>query len=276
MAFIGHEFSASVAQLWAALIDPTTYPQWLIGAQKIRDVDDTWPAVDAAFHHREETIYFPKVRSEIGRKALDDLGETMSEAKAHAPTHPHPRSPQTPPGDLAAGSVAGAVDRVTDTVSGVAQGGLAAAVDLVDRFRGKKTALRSPRIEYRPQHRSKSRTNEQALDQAIEAVRSATLTGAQKPTQVRSKTRKTLAAAKTGAKRTAGSARKATRRTATTAKQAATTTNAAKANSKTRTTTAAAKTGAKRTAGSARKATRRTATTAKQAATTTAHAAKAS
>ncbi len=52
MAFIGHEFSVSVAQVWAALIDPTTYPRWLIGAQKIRNVDDTWPAVDAAFHHR--------------------------------------------------------------------------------------------------------------------------------------------------------------------------------------------------------------------------------
>ncbi len=151
--------------------------------------------IESVRHHveEEETVYFPKVRSEIGRKALDDLGETMSDAKAHAPTHPHPRSPQTPPGNLAAGSVAGAVDRVTDTVSGVAQGGLAAATDLVDRFRGKKTARSAPQGSSiaRSTAQKARGTNEQALDQAIEAVRSATLTGAQKPTQVRSKTRKT-------------------------------------------------------------------------------------
>ncbi len=52
MALVRQTIQASTAAVWDALIDPTTYPRWLIGAQEIRDVDDSWPAVDAAFHHR--------------------------------------------------------------------------------------------------------------------------------------------------------------------------------------------------------------------------------
>jgi uncharacterized protein YndB with AHSA1/START domain len=52
MAFVGQEFNVPVADVWAVLVDPTTYPEWLIGARKIRAVDADWPAVDAAFHHR--------------------------------------------------------------------------------------------------------------------------------------------------------------------------------------------------------------------------------
>jgi uncharacterized protein YndB with AHSA1/START domain len=44
-------FTASPVQVWAMLSDPTTYPQWLIGAKEIRTVDDDWPEVGAAFHH---------------------------------------------------------------------------------------------------------------------------------------------------------------------------------------------------------------------------------
>src|SRR4029453_10475201 len=48
-------------------------------------------------HHveEEEQEFFPKVRKELGRKALNDLGEAMANAKRIAPTHPHPRSPDT-------------------------------------------------------------------------------------------------------------------------------------------------------------------------------------
>ena len=31
---------------------PETYPHWLVGARDIRDVDDGWPKVGTAFHHR--------------------------------------------------------------------------------------------------------------------------------------------------------------------------------------------------------------------------------
>jgi hypothetical protein len=32
-----------------------------------------------------------------------------------APTHPHPRAPDTPPGNLVAGAAAGAIDKAEDT-----------------------------------------------------------------------------------------------------------------------------------------------------------------
>ncbi len=35
-----------------ALVDPYTYPEWLVGAKEIRTVDDGWPAVGTKFHHR--------------------------------------------------------------------------------------------------------------------------------------------------------------------------------------------------------------------------------
>ena len=55
-------------------------------------------------HHveEEEHEFFPKVRAELDRKALAELGRAMETAKELAPSHPHPRSPDTPPGNLAA------------------------------------------------------------------------------------------------------------------------------------------------------------------------------
>jgi uncharacterized protein YndB with AHSA1/START domain len=38
--------------LWAAIADPRTYPDWLVGAKTIRAVDPAWPAPGTAFHHR--------------------------------------------------------------------------------------------------------------------------------------------------------------------------------------------------------------------------------
>lgn len=43
---------ASTAQVFALLLDATRYPDWLVGAQAITHVDDTWPAVGSSFHHR--------------------------------------------------------------------------------------------------------------------------------------------------------------------------------------------------------------------------------
>jgi hemerythrin superfamily protein len=50
-------------------------------------------------HHvkEEEKEYFPKVRSELSRRALIELGDLMVSAKAHASKRPHPRLHPTPP-----------------------------------------------------------------------------------------------------------------------------------------------------------------------------------
>ena len=68
-------------------------------------------------HHveEEEGDLFPALRKAMKRKELEELAEAMEKAKKAAPTHPHPRAPDTPPGNLIAGVAAGAVDRAEDT-----------------------------------------------------------------------------------------------------------------------------------------------------------------
>jgi uncharacterized protein YndB with AHSA1/START domain len=52
MSYVSREFARSAPEVWEALIDPRTYPAWLVGASDIRDVDDDWPRVGSRFHHR--------------------------------------------------------------------------------------------------------------------------------------------------------------------------------------------------------------------------------
>jgi hemerythrin superfamily protein len=67
-------------------------------------------------HHveEEEEEFFPKVREELGRKTLAELGDLLAEAKKTAPTRPHPKAPDEPPGNAIAGMVAGLIDRARD------------------------------------------------------------------------------------------------------------------------------------------------------------------
>jgi hemerythrin superfamily protein len=64
-------------------------------------------------HHvrEEEGELFPEIRSEMDRKALVELGGKLQEAKEVAPTRPHPRAPDEPPGNVLVGTVTGVVDR---------------------------------------------------------------------------------------------------------------------------------------------------------------------
>lgn len=190
-------------------------------------------------HHveEEEADYFPKVRDELGRKALGDLGDAMAAAKKGAPTHPHPRSPDTPPGNLVIGTAAGMVDRVGDTVSGVAQGGAAALGDLIARIRRQK----QPRVSARGSSTARSTADKvraraaEATDALIDAAKDAQQTAKATTRKARSTSKRTTRAAargttktakvaKAGAKGTVTSARKGAKRTTTTAKRAATTT----------------------------------------------------
>lgn len=196
-------------------------------------------------HHveEEERDYFPKVRDELGRRALNDLGEAMAAAKKVAPTHPHPRLPDVPPGNVVVGTAAGMIDRVGDTVNGVAQGGVTAIGDLIARILGRK----QPRVSARGTSTARSTAatvrakagaaTEAVIDAANEArtaanrttrkasatTRKARSSGA-KPAS-RSSSRgpgKTRRAATSAARSTTSSAVKGAKRTATTAKRAAT------------------------------------------------------
>ena len=52
MATVRHTIHLPRSEVFAALVTPETYPHWLVGAREIRSVDDGWPAVGTAFHHR--------------------------------------------------------------------------------------------------------------------------------------------------------------------------------------------------------------------------------
>lgn len=45
------EIEAPPAEVFAVLAEPTTYPDWLVGAKQIRDVDDRFPEAATEFHH---------------------------------------------------------------------------------------------------------------------------------------------------------------------------------------------------------------------------------
>jgi hemerythrin superfamily protein len=68
-------------------------------------------------HHveEEEGDLFPKVRKVFSRDQLAEMGDAMARLKKTAPTHPHPRSPDEPPGNLVAGAGAALVDKARDT-----------------------------------------------------------------------------------------------------------------------------------------------------------------
>ena len=80
----------------------------------------------------EEMLFYPAVRTAALKtdvralkeaadtvlESLEELGERMEKAKRIAPTRPHPRAPDQPPGNLVAGTVAAVMDRAKDMVRG--------------------------------------------------------------------------------------------------------------------------------------------------------------
>jgi hypothetical protein len=42
---------ATPDQVWGVLCDGWLYPLWVVGASRMRGVDDTWPAVGSQLHH---------------------------------------------------------------------------------------------------------------------------------------------------------------------------------------------------------------------------------
>lgn len=42
---------ATPEQVWEVLSDGWLYPVWVVGASRMREVDDSWPAVGSKLHH---------------------------------------------------------------------------------------------------------------------------------------------------------------------------------------------------------------------------------
>jgi hemerythrin superfamily protein len=198
-------------------------------------------------HHveEEEGELFPQVRKALSDKELDRIGEALDNAKQNAPTRPHPRSPDTPPGNLLVGPAAALVDSVAGRVRG-------AVSDTVDRVTGNgsnrdRSDTPSPSTVTRKASAKKSSATKTAAKKAT-ATRSAAKKAASRTTSATKSAAKKAGATKSAAKRSAkkAPAKRTARATAkkSTAKKQATRRPANRA-------------GAKRT-GSARSTTRKT------------------
>jgi hemerythrin-like domain-containing protein len=78
--------------------------------------------MESVRHHvkEEETELFPQVRKALSRDQLEELGVSLAAAKSGAPTRPHPRSPDTPPGNLLSQALTAPMDvtaRLSDAAS---------------------------------------------------------------------------------------------------------------------------------------------------------------
>lgn len=223
--------------------------KWLLS--ELEDMDPAHERFDAKVtvlienvrHHvdEEESDFFPKVRAELGRNELAELGDTLADAKKTAPTRPHPRMPDSGPANAVTGAIAGVADRVGDNISGIAQGTVNAVQDLIARITGSDRPKVSPTGSSTARKRAKGVRSAAATatDGVQETARSA-----------KSGAASTAKAAKSGAKGTATSAKRSARATATTAKRASTTTGRA-ARKATKKTAATAKRSASKTAAAA-------------------------
>ena len=74
--------------------------------------------IESVRHHveEEEGDLFPKARKLLGEELLEELGKRMEKAKKLAPTRPHPRAPDTPPGNMVTGLMSSMMDRTRDAV----------------------------------------------------------------------------------------------------------------------------------------------------------------
>jgi hemerythrin superfamily protein len=66
----------------------------------------------------EESGAFVMLRQSEDSEARTKLGACYESAKASAPTHPHPHSPDTPPGNKILGPVAAFADKLRDVIKG--------------------------------------------------------------------------------------------------------------------------------------------------------------
>lgn len=62
------ETTASCEDVWNVLADGWTYATWVVGASRIRAVDDNWPAAGSRIHHSVGA--WPLVLSDVTRSVV--------------------------------------------------------------------------------------------------------------------------------------------------------------------------------------------------------------
>src|SRR5438874_10323867 len=101
--------------------------KWLLSEiEKLDEDDERFEAkctvlFESVRHHikEEEGPLFRFVRRLLPKQQREALAEAMKAAKKIAPTRPHPRAPDEPPGNVLAGAAAAVVDRSRDALKGL-------------------------------------------------------------------------------------------------------------------------------------------------------------
>lgn len=114
--------AVELAPLVAEALEEHSVAKWELASLARRDPEDerfdakVSVMIDVMRWHieEEETEFFPCLREYCTRAELDALGDALAAAKAAAPTHPHPRLPDEPPGLTVALPLAAAFDRTRD------------------------------------------------------------------------------------------------------------------------------------------------------------------
>jgi hemerythrin superfamily protein len=204
--------------------------------------------IESVRHHvkEEENDLFPKVSKKLSRSRLNEIGEAMAKVKTVAPTHPHPRLPDTPPLNAIAGAV-GMAEKVGDKVLETAKN----AIDFANPLSSNGDNIEDVVEDVAD---TVKRTARKATRQASSATRKASATTKKTARKASATTKKTARKATATTKKTATAASSTTKRTAKKA-SAATKKTAARA-ARPSTSPRAAK---KATSRTAKKATSRTA-----------------
>ena len=72
--------AAPCADVYRVIVDPSTSPDWLLGAQKIRRIDAAWPQVGSSFHH---TVGAGPLRISDHSAVLEAQAPEMLRLEAH-------------------------------------------------------------------------------------------------------------------------------------------------------------------------------------------------
>jgi hemerythrin superfamily protein len=199
-------------------------------------------------HHveEEESDLFPQVRRALTRTALEQMGEAMARAKTIAPTRPHPRSPDTPPGNIVSGVVASALDRAREAGQGLVENAASAVSRATggDNGRGRTTTTRRRSTTAKKAKKTAGSAKKTAKKATGSAKRTAKKT-AKKATGSATRTAKSAArTTKATTRKAAGAGKRTTKKATGTAKKTA------------RKATGSAKKTARKATGTAKKATR--------------------
>ncbi len=69
----------------------------------------------------EEREIFPRLRESHSREELERMAKGVQAAEAVAPTHPHPRGPESAVGNVVVGPFVAVADRVRDAIRKLAR-----------------------------------------------------------------------------------------------------------------------------------------------------------